>query len=348
MATEEPGKPGCVAVDPRRAEEARRILKALGLAAPGYKAARLGRKVAFPVIDAARAVEALRGAGVEAEECDVGFEEKRRPGGLRGRGLPLRGYSLIGDIAVFSYTPRLGLSPDDYREAAKALIEEQPRVKAAFLKMSTSGDLRVQRLIHLAGEKRTSTVHREHGLEFEVDIARVYFNPRLAFEHRRVAESTSHGEKVLDMFSGVGGFTVHIAAIRRARVLAVDLNPYAAVLAARNIARNKRRLLGEAVAARADSMVLPEILEPVFTRIIMNHPTRSRLFAGPACRLASPGGAVIHYYTLTISCGEAVDEALEAFASCCRRVEVEGCREVLSYGPGEAVYAVDLVDKKHG
>jgi len=342
------GGPGCVEVEPRRAEEVRRLLKSLGLAAPGYKAARTGRGVAFPVVDVEAALEALRAAGIEAAECEASFEERRRPGGLKSLGLPVRGYALIGDIAVFSYTPRLGLPPEGYRGAAEALLREQPRVKAVFLKVSTSGDLRVQRLLHLAGERRTRTIHREHGLEFEVDIARVYFNPRLAYEHRRVAEAAGDGETVLDMFSGVGGFAVHLASLRRLRVLAVDLNVHAAVLAARNIARNKARLRGEALAARADSMALPEILKPAFHRIIMNHPTRARLFAGAACRLAAPGGAEIHYYTLTVSCGEAVEEAVQAFSKCCSRVEPLGCREALSYGPGEAVYAVDLRVKKEG
>ncbi len=342
------GPPECVAVPPRQAEEARRILRARGLLAQGYKASRQGGLIAFPVVDAGEALEALRGAGIEAVECGVEFEERRRPGSLRGLGLPLRGYSVVGDIAVFSYTPRLGLAVEDYRRAAEALLEEQPRIRAAFLKVATWGELRVQRLVHLAGERRTRTVHREHGLELEVDIARVYFNPRLAYEHRRVAEASGDGEAVLDMFSGVGGFTLHVTALRRARMLAVDLNPYAAVLAARNIARNKRRLRGEALAARADSMVLPEILRPVFTRIIMNHPTQARLFAGAGCRLASPRGAAVHYYTLTVSCAEAEEEALEAFQRCCGRVEVEGCREALSHGPGEAVYAVDLRVKKRG
>lgn len=340
------GGPDCVAVPREKAEEARRLLRSAGLYVGGYKAVRLeGGRIAFPVSSVGEAIRLLKEAGVEASECRVEFPRRRKPGSLRDMGFALRGYSLIGDIAVFSYTGRLaGL--EEYRAAAEALMREHPRIKAVYLKVATGGELRVARLIHLAGEARTWTVHREYGLEFEVDIARVYFNPRLGYEHRRVAELAGDGETMLDMFSGVGGFTVHAATLRRIRALAVDLNPHAVALAARNLWRNRRRLKGRAAVARANAYSLPGLLEPIYDRIVMNHPTGSRAFAWVACRLASPRGAWIHYYTLTMSCIQAKEEAVEAFTRCCGSVQEEGCREVLPHSPNESVYVVDLVVKK--
>lgn len=339
-------RPECIAVSPENAEEARRLLRRMGLYVDGYKAMRLEEgKVAFPVRSVREALRVLMQAGVEASECRAEFPARRRPSSLRETGLPLRGYSLVGDIAVFSYTGRLaGL--EEYRAVAESLIREQPRIKAVYLKVATRGELRVARLIHLAGEARTWTVHREYGLEFEVDIARAYFNPRLGYEHRRVAELARDGETMLDMFSGVGGFAIHAAALRRVRVLAVDLNPYAVRLAARNLWRNRRKLKGSASVARADASFLPGLLEPIYDRIVMNHPTASKAFAWAACKLVSPRGAWIHYYTLTVSCIQAKEEAVEAFSRCCEIVREEGCREVLPHSPNESIYVVDLTVKK--
>ncbi|WP_062662791.1 hypothetical protein [Aeropyrum camini] len=197
--------PECVAVKPVDGERAIRILREAGLLDRGFKPARGGGRLMLPVASTAEALEILRSSGLEAWPCSASFEPRRRPRGLRELGFEgLSGYSLVGDIAVFSRREG-GPGVEEYRRAAEVLLREQPRVRAVYLKEATVGELRVQKLIHLAGERRTWTVHREFGLEFEVDIARAYFNPRLAGEHRRAAEAVGEGERVLDMFSGAGG-----------------------------------------------------------------------------------------------------------------------------------------------
>jgi tRNA (guanine37-N1)-methyltransferase len=330
----------CIKVYKVDVERALSILSRAGVLDDRFRFGRLGDFICIPVRDVEVASSSLSGlVGFEVSELDL----EPRPSKPRGLGVVFEGlssYSVIGDIAVFNWRSEVP-DVDVYRRAALHLMSEQPRIKAAFLKWDTFGELRVQRLLHLAGEDRTRTVHREYGLSFHVDIARVYFNPRLATEHRRVAEESVDGEMVLDMFSGVGGFSIHIASLRRARVVAVDLNPVAASLAALNVVENRRRLKGEVTVLRADAALLPRILKPVFTRIIMNHPTASKYYIGEACRLAGRD-TIIHYYTKTINCREAEEEVLERVGSCCRRVEVVYCRSVLEYSPSQAVYNVTL------
>ncbi len=330
----------CVAVEAKKAGEAIKLLRKLSLLDTNYKTVKEGGLVYIPVSVSSEAVKALREHGISSKACEAKFPRRKRPKSLAEAGVKgISGYHLIGDLAVFSKRAE-GPGIDEYKEAAKVLVEEMSNVRGVWLKEITEGEWRVQRLIHLAGEKRTWTIHKEFGLEFEVDIARVYFNPRLANEHRVIAEYVSNGERVLDMFSGVGGFTVHIAALREASIVASDINPSAVMYLTRNLRRNKRRLKGKVNVLWADASLLPEVLDRAFTRIIMNHPTASRWFAWAACRLVRPSGT-IHYYTVTLSCLEAVDEALEAFSRCCR-VEDEGCRLVLDYAPGVGVYRVDV------
>ena len=321
-----------LAVEPGRAEEARRLLRQKGLLDTGLRVARLGGLVVFPIRDPEAAREVARLLGGRILEAE--FEEYRRPGRLLG---PVHGYHLIGDLAVFSRAPGVGL--EEYRRLARELLEANPRVRGVWLKESTGGGFRVARLVHLAGEERTRTVAREYGLVFHVDIARAYYNPRLAYEHRRVASQVGDGELVLDMFTGVGGFAIHTASLARAEVVAVDLNPHAAMLAAENAEANSRRLRGIVHVFRADARLLPGILRPGYDRIIMNNPTMSRLFQAEACRLAA-GEAWIHYYTLTTGPQEALAEAGGLEAHGCRIVEARA-RRVLEYSPREAVYAVD-------
>jgi tRNA (guanine37-N1)-methyltransferase len=330
----------CVKVYKVDVERAVSILSRAGVLDGRFKFGRLGDFVCIPVRDVGVASGFLSGiVGFEVLELEL---EPRpvKPRGLSGVFEGLASYSLVGDIVVFNWRSEVP-DVDVYREAALHLMSEQARIKAAFLKRDTFGEFRVQRLIHLAGENRTRTIHREYGLSFHVDIARVYFNPRLASEHRRVAEEALDGDIVLDMFSGVGGFSVHVASLRKSRVVAVDVNPAATALAALNVAENRGKLKGKITVLRADAALLPLVLKPVFTRIIMNHPTASKYYLGEACRLAERH-AIIYYYTRTINCKEAEIEVLERKGPCCRELEVVKCRSVLEYSPSHAIYNVTL------
>ncbi|MEN3000147.1 MAG: RsmD family RNA methyltransferase [Acidilobaceae archaeon] len=327
-------KAACVARE--EAERAIRLLKSHDLLSRAHRPLQIGRKVCLPVLGE-DAVSLLGKNGIEVEEKEVAFPEVQQRRTLRDLFPGVPSPTFVGDIALFSW--KREIPKELYVEAAEVLLREMPRVNVALLKVETWGELRSQRVEHLAGEQRTRTVHKEYGLSFAVDLAKAYFNPRLAGEHRRVAEEVERGEKVLDMFAGIGGHVIHIAALKEAKVVASDLNLEAVKLLAENVRLNQRRLRGEVAVIRADASLLPRYLRPSFDRVIMDHPTASRYFAREACQLLAGKGRIV-YYTLTISCREAVEEALREFSSCA--VEVESCREVLDYSPSHSIFCLTL------
>jgi tRNA G37 N-methylase Trm5 len=330
----------CVAVRPEDAERARRILRSRGLLASGLKASMLGDLVAFPVIDAGDAARILGEEGVEARPCEGFFEEYKRPGRLSEEFPGVSSYYIVGEAAIINERP--GVPREVLVEAAKRILETHPRVRGVYLKRGVGGEYRVANLELLAGERVGVTVHKEYGLEFLVDVEKVYVNPSLAPEHRRVAEQARDGELVLDMFSGYGAFAIHVAHLHDSTVVSVDVNPHASRLAVENVARNRRRLRGRVAVLHADAHWLPGILAPVFNRIIMNHPTASTGFAGEACRLVA-GRAWVHFYILAADPGEAWGRAREAFKAAGCRASLEASREVVEYSPRLSIYALDLV-----
>ncbi len=88
----------------------------------------------------------------------------------------------------------------------------------------------------LAGNN-TEVVHREYGCEFLLDLAAVYFSPRLATERHRVTEQVDAGERAFDMFAGVGPFVIPFAK-RGAECLGVDINADAIDYLRENARRN--------------------------------------------------------------------------------------------------------------
>ncbi len=241
-------------------------------------------------------------------------------------------YVLVGPVAIVSLDERVR---GREREVAEQLLRI-PGVRAVYGKVETVGEYRVQRLVHLAGEKLDYVRYREHGLEILVPLGRVYINPRLATEHYRLASTIAKDDIVLDMFSGWGGFPLVISLLGRARlIVANDINPWAVRTLVDAIERNRSKLKTTIIPVMADAATLPEILAPVFTRIIMNLPHEAVKYVPVALRLCSPQGCTLHVYTIASTEEEAAAK-LENYG------RVERTVKVLDYAPYRYVYRVDL------
>jgi tRNA (guanine37-N1)-methyltransferase len=155
------------------------------------------------------------------------------------------------------------------------------------------GEFRLRRLRHLAGEKRTSTVHRENGCAFKVDVEKCYFSPRLSTERLRIAEDVRKKERVLNMFAGVGPYSIAIARVTGAHVTGFEANALAAKLHRENNRLNRVEHLVE--VHTGDAAKLGSVTRERFDRILMPLPERADAFLPVALALAKKG-AMVHYY----------------------------------------------------
>ncbi len=208
-----------------------------------------------------------------------------------------KSFDIIGDIAILDLSPELTSHEETVGEA---IMQVHPNVRAVFAKAGpVTGPDRVRPLRRVAGENRTETTHREFGCLFKVDLSKVFFSPRLSTEHRRVTESVREHEVVVDMFAGVGPFSVLIAKrLANCEVNAIDSNPEAA-----RFARENARINGvgsKVIVWPGDvSEIVPRHLEGKATRVIMNHPSAAKDFIETACRALRKTGGMIHYYSFS-------------------------------------------------
>ena len=211
--------------------------------------------------------------------------------GIDDAGRAATGVDVIGDIAIV----RLGgFGPREKTKSAEALLSELKNVRVVMEQEGgIEGEYRLRKLKRLAGEKRTLTVHKENGCTFRVDVAKCYFSPRLSTERLRVADQVKPKERVLNMFAGVGPFSVLIAKRTGADVESCELNAYAAELHRENNRLNKVERLVSVI--NADAVDLPELTRSKFDRILMPHPSEADRFLPTALRMAKKG-AHIHYY----------------------------------------------------
>jgi tRNA (guanine37-N1)-methyltransferase len=202
------------------------------------------------------------------------------------------GIDAIGDIAILRL-PDVELPLKE--RIAEALLDNVSNLKCVFEQEGgIEGEFRLRKLHHLAGENRTETTHRENGCAYRVDVASCYFSPRLSTERMRIAEEVGGKEHVLNMFAGVGPFSILIARKCRARVVSCELNQKACEYHVENNKINHVERLVKVI--NADAADLPGLVgDEKFDRILMPLPSRASEFLPEALTLAAPG-CTIHYY----------------------------------------------------
>ncbi|GAV74443.1 Met_10 domain-containing protein [Cephalotus follicularis] len=123
---------------------------------------------------------------------------------------------------------------------AKVVLDKnKPKIQTVVNKIDViHNDYRTMELEILAGNHSLVTTVVENGLRFNVDLAAVYWNSRLATERRRILDGFNHKDVVCDVFSGVGPIALSAAKIVK-RVYANDLNPHAVDYLERNCVLNK-------------------------------------------------------------------------------------------------------------
>lgn len=254
-----------------------------------------------------------------------------------------RSLSTVGDLAIVEVLEELSGFDE---QIGNAILTANPNVKTVLKKASSiQGTHRTREYRVIAGEKRTVTIHREYGCSFYLDLSRVYFNPRLGYERNRISRLVNEGEMILDMFAGVGPFSIQIARrVKNIKVIAVDINPAAIEYLRKNIEAN--RVQDRVLPVLGDvERTVQEKIEGRVDRVIMNLPGSSEKYINTACRALGVQGGIAHYYRFSGG-DHAIERAEEDFVrgvkEAGRRVEeVMMTRRVVATAPREWQIGID-------
>ncbi|MGC8817353.1 MAG: class I SAM-dependent methyltransferase [Candidatus Hadarchaeum sp.] len=249
--------------------------------------------------------------------------------------LPKR-FKRIGHVAI------LNLPKDLFhrnQEIAQRTMDFTGAKTVAINEGKIEGRFREPRLRVIAGDPNTETVHVENGCQFRLDVARVMFSPGNVHERGRVAHLVSPDEVVVDMFAGVGQFSIPIAVhARPSLVYSIEINQVAFNYLLENIRINKvghilRPILGDC------SEVAPR---GVADRVIMGILHVTHRYLPLAMKVLKPEGGVIHYHeTVPSRLGfkRPVERIIRAASG--REVEIINQRVVKRYSPGVDHVVVD-------
>ena len=205
-------------------------------------------------------------------------------------------YKIIGDIAI------LKVSEDLYqyrKQIAKAILDIfKGKIRSIIYLEGIEGEKRQPKAEVLVGDKNTETIYREYGYMFKFDVLKLMLSLGNSQERKRMATISNHNEVILDMFAGIGQFTIPIAVHSKPkRIFSIDINPDAYYYLIENIFLNKVDNIVFPILGDSNIVVPRLFKENMFDRIIMGYFKGTLNFLPVALKVVKNNG-IIHFHDI--------------------------------------------------
>lgn len=203
-------------------------------------------------------------------------------------------YDVVGDIAIL----RLSEASEKYCEViAKTVMDVHRNVRTVLVQAGpVHGSFRTREFHHVTGESNVVTTHVEAGCTFSVDVSKCYFSPRLSYERMRVARLVRDEEVVVNMFAGLGCFSLLISKhSNAAMVYSIDANPSAFYYMRENVRMNGA--YGKVIPMLGDAKEIIEAkLRHLADRVLMPLPEKALEYLPYSLLTLKKTGGWVHYY----------------------------------------------------
>jgi len=247
-----------------------------------------------------------------------------------------RGFQLIGKVMILKLKPVL---LDKKTIIAQKCLELLPNIKSVYLnKGKIEGTFREPNDIeYVAGENNSLVTHKEHDVVYSFDFTKIMFSQGNLSERKYLATLVKDGEIIIDMFAGIGYFSLPIGRHSKpSRIYSIELNPVAYNYLVENVKLNHLEDLiipingdcKKEVVKLSDSGIKAH-------RVIMGVFPAPKNFIKEALLVARDDGTIYHYEGIIEK-----DNYIDLFDDFVKIAEVQGLRckllekrFVKSYGP---------------
>ncbi|MEM2928719.1 MAG: class I SAM-dependent methyltransferase family protein [Nitrososphaerota archaeon] len=200
----------------------------------------------------------------------------------------------IGNIALIRCSEKL----DPYlKEIGEIIMKLYPSTKSVLKIERIEGDYRIPKIKLIAGSNNTETIHKEYGCKYKLDVSKLMFCLGNSFERVRTAIQVREWETIIDMFGGIGQFSIPAAKISRAKkIYAIEINPLAYYYLKENIKLNGTYNI-EAILGDSREIILNK-LRGVADRVFMGYFPETIKFFEYGLEAISEKGGIIHFHDL--------------------------------------------------
>ncbi len=243
-------------------------------------------------------------------------------------------WEMFGNLAVI----RLEAQLDEYESEIAEAYAVVLGLKAVLRDVGgIKGEYRQPVIRTLLGKDAVAT-HLENGIRYRFDATKIMFSSGNIEERLRMADLKCDGETIVDMFAGIGYFSIPLAVYQKPmKIIACELNPVAFQYLEENIALNQVSRIVKPVLG--DNRDLPG--EDIADRVVMGYVKTTHEYLPTAIRLLKSGG-IIHYHETCPNellpnrpVQRILASALEG------KVDIMRMKEIKSYAPGVSHVVVD-------
>ena len=248
-----------------------------------------------------------------------------------------RGFQTIGEVIIIKLKPKL---MEKKTSIAEKYLELLPRVKSIYLNSGrVKGQFRTpEKIEHLVGVKNSIIKHKEHGVIYKFDFTKIMFSMGNLNERKLLATLVKDGEIIVDMFAGIGYFSLPIAKHSKPqKIFSIELNPESFKYLNENIKLN--HFEDVITSIKGDSKI--EVIKLSNSgikadRVIMGVFPAPKDFIKEALTLAKVEGTIFHYEGIVDKENylDLFNEFKEVAEKSSFKCELLAKRFVKSYGPG--------------
>ena len=202
-------------------------------------------------------------------------------------------YQKIGDIVIVDMSAEIEKFDS---VIGKIILKYVPNTRTVCKKTGDiHGKERIPNIEVIAGDKNMETIHKENGCLYKLDVSRLMFSKGNLKERGRLPKLIKEGELVVDMFSGMGYFSIPIAKFSKIKkIYSIDINPTAILYLEENIRLNRSG--GKIYPIIGDCRNVVKKLGKVADRVVMGYLPETRKFLDSAFLVLKESGGIIHYH----------------------------------------------------
>jgi tRNA wybutosine-synthesizing protein 2 len=272
----------------------------------------------------------------------MGFKDKLREvlvGDLTDEELSVlpRGFQTISHVAIIKLNPIL---LEKKELIAKKYLELLPSIRSVYLNTGrVKGQYRTpEKIEYLVGVENSVVKHKEHGVIYKFDFTKIMFSMGNLSERKFLTTLVKDGETIVDMFAGIGYFSLPIAKHSKPeKIYSIELNPESFKYLKENINLNHFEEIIFPINGDSKEEVLKLSQSGVKAdRVIMGVFPAPKEFIKDALTLAKVEGTIYHYEG--VGDQEKYLDLFNDFKEIVElsdyRCELLANRFVKSYGPG--------------